>query len=249
MGTLKQWIRDWWGLLAPALIFLVSDMGLPDDAPWWVSWMALAVSVGSYLIGRWNGMLSAREASGLDAELEQLRSEIGEKDTLLSQKDEQIAKLDGELSAIKGNLQSLIDEQQDREDEEQERDEARQVAMVIKPDNKLLLLELAKGESLTVSMNRYAMENHIIDLYGLVEHTEVGLDAQELWISDYGMRVVELAGDILSKVRPDAVYPWWQQARFLSVEQGDPQPQEESDQGPLSSWPWPISADDIEPTN
>lgn len=152
-------------------------------------------------------------------------------------------------NANAGLISDSAEPQDRRPDEEQERDEARRAAMALKSENKLLLLELSKGQTLTVSMNRYTMESHITDLYGLVEHTEVGLDAQELWISDYGMRVVELAGDILSKVRPDAVYPWWQQARFLSVEQGDPQPQEESDQGPLSSWPWPISADDIEPTN
>lgn len=237
MDTLKQWVREWWGLVAPLLIFFVSDMGLPDGAPRWVSWMAFAVSVASYLLGRHNGEQAARES---------YRQEAKERDELLAQKDDQIEKLDGELSAIKGNLQSLLDEWQDREDEKRERDEARQAAMAIKPDNKLLLLQLSMGRLLTISMNVFDLQNMIVDLYGLVEHTEVGFDVHELWISDHGMRVVELAGDILSKVRPDAVYPWWRSGRFSSDDQREAEYQDDPDQGSPLNLVRPISAKDVE---
>lgn len=198
---------------------LVAILGMPWEPDLSSSrdrWIVATIGLFGLLGSFWAGWVQKGQ---------ELNADATEKDVQLSQKDDQIAQLNRELSATKGSLQSLIDEQWDRESEEREREEARRAAMALKPDNKLLILELSKGRTLTISMDRFIMENHIIDLYGLVEHTEVGLDVQELWVSDRGMRVVELASDILSKVRPNAVYPWWQSGRFTPDGQEETKPQ------------------------
>lgn len=219
---------------------LVAILGMPWEPDLSSSrdrWIVATIGLFGLLGSFWAGWLQRGQDLSADAD---------EKDALLCQKDDQIAKLDGELSAIKSSLQSLLDEQRDREREEREREEARRAAIALSPANKLLLMELSKGLLLTISIDRYDLLDRIVDLYGLVEHTEVGFGVQELWISDYGMWVVELAGDILSKVRPNAVYPWWQSGRFSSDEQRVLGPQEESHQESLRNWPHPISADDVE---
>ena len=53
-----EFVRSWWGMVTPVLVYFVSDMGLPQDGKaWWVPWMASVVSLASYLIGRFNGLL------------------------------------------------------------------------------------------------------------------------------------------------------------------------------------------------
>lgn len=53
-----EFVRSWWGMVVPVLVYCVSDMGLPkDDRTWWIPWMASAVSFASYLAGRFNGLL------------------------------------------------------------------------------------------------------------------------------------------------------------------------------------------------
>lgn len=67
-----EFVRSWWGVVMPVLVYFVSDMGLPQDGKaWWIPWMASVVSLASYLVGRFNGM-SRTELS----EIDRLRMEL-----------------------------------------------------------------------------------------------------------------------------------------------------------------------------
>ena len=67
-----EFVRSWWGVVMPVLVYFISDMGLPkDDGTWWIPWMASLVSLASYLAGRFNGM-SRTELS----EIDRLRMEL-----------------------------------------------------------------------------------------------------------------------------------------------------------------------------
>lgn len=96
MERIRRYIKGWWGAVLPPVVLVASDLGFPD-APWWVSWALAAVSLLSYIAGRFNAGDDDR-VTRLEADLASLEDERA---TLEAERD----RLEGELASLRDPLE------------------------------------------------------------------------------------------------------------------------------------------------